>query len=78
MFVFTLEKTKELFGNFFKNPYLRIAVGGGLIILLTVIEGSGDYNGGGMNIVEKVFSQNAVKYEAFLLKIVFTAVTVAA
>ena len=78
LFVFTLEKTKELFGNFFKNPYLRIAVGGGLIILLTVIEGSGDYNGGGMNIVEKVFSQNAVKYEAFLLKIVFTAVTVAA
>ena len=78
LFVFTLEKTKELFGNFFKNPYLRIAVGGGLIILLTVIEGSGDYNGGGMNIVEKIFSKNAVKYEAFLLKIVFTAVTVAA
>lgn len=78
LFVFTLEKAKELFGNFFKNPYLRITVGGGLIILLTVIEGSGDYNGGGMNIVEKVFSQNAVKYEAFLLKIVFTAVTVAA
>lgn len=78
LFVFTLEKTKEIFGICFKNPYLRIAVGGVLIILLTVIEGSGDYNGGGMNIVEKVFSQNAVKYEAFLLKIIFTAVTVAA
>lgn len=78
VFVFTLEKTKEIFGICFKNPYLRIAVGGILIILLTVIEGSGDYNGGGMNIVEKIFSQNAVKYEAFLLKIIFTAVTVAA
>ena len=77
VFVFTLEKTKELFGNFFKNPYLRIAVGGILIILLTVIEGSGDYNGGGMNIVEKIFSHNTVKYEAFLLKIIFTAITVA-
>ena len=78
LFVFTLEKTKELFGNFFKNPYLRIAAGGILIILLTVIEGSGDYNGGGMNIVEKIFSHNTVKYEAFLLKIIFTAITVAA
>ena len=78
MFVFTLEKTKETFSKIFKNPYIRIAVGGILIILLTVIEGSGDYNGGGMNIVEKIFSHSDVKYEAFLLKIIFTAITVAA
>ena len=78
LFVFTLEKTKETFSKFFKNPYIRIAVGGILIILLTVIEGSGDYNGGGMNIVEKIFSHSDVKYEAFLLKIIFTAITVAA
>ena len=78
LFVFTLEKTKELFDICFKNPYLRIAVGGVLIILLTVIEGSRDYNGGGTNIVEKVFSHSDVKYEAFLLKIIFTAITVAA
>lgn len=77
LFVFTLEKTKELFRKIFKNPYVRIAAGGILIILLTVIEGSGDYNGGGMNIVEKIFSHNTVKYEAFLLKIIFTAITVA-
>ena len=31
-----------------------------------------------MNIVEKIFSHNTVKYEAFLLKIIFTAITVAA
>lgn len=78
LFVFTLKKTKELFRKIFKNPYIRIAAGGILIILLTVIEGSGDYNGGGMNIVEKIFSHNTVKYEAFLLKIIFTAITVAA
>ena len=78
LFVFTLEKTKELFRKIFKNPYIRIAAGGILIILHTVIEGSGDYNGGGMNIVEKIFSHNTVKYEEFLLKIIFTAVTVAA
>ena len=78
LFVFALEKSKELLCKFFKNPYIRIAVGGILIILLTVIDGSGDYNGGGMNIVEKVFSHNEVKYEAFLLKIIFTAITVAA
>ena len=62
----------RLFEKYFKNQYVRIAIGGVLIILLSLIFKSGDYNGGGMNIVERIFSHSEVKYEAFLIKIIFT------
>ncbi len=72
-----LEFSKHIFKKYLKNEYLRILVGGTIIILLTLTVGTTDYNGGGINIIEEIFEGN-VKYEAFLLKIIFTAVTVAA
>lgn len=72
-----LEFTKHIFKRSFKNEYLRIFAGGTIIILLTLTVGTTDYNGGGINIIEEIFA-GKVKYEAFLLKMFFTAVTVAA
>ena len=40
--------------------------------------GTTDYNGGGINIIEGIFEGENVRYEAFALKILFTALTVAA
>lgn len=60
--------------KYFKNEYLRIFIGGGIIVLLTFIFGT-DYNGAGMNIIENAIYGNA-KAEAFLLKIIFTVVTI--
>ncbi len=77
-FVFSLEQTKKLFSSVLKNSYLKIILGSSAIILLTLIEGSGDYNGSGLHIIEKIFSHSEIKYEAFLLKIIFTCITVAA
>ena len=78
LFVYSLHKTKEIFKSFFKNAYVRIIVGAVLIILLTLIEGSRDYNGGGMEIVKRIFESSTVKSEAFILKLVFTAITIGA
>ena len=78
VFVNALHFTEHFMKRLFKNHYLKIAVGGLLIIALTFIVGTRDYNGGGLDIVEKVFSHSEVKSEAFLLKILFTAITVAA
>ncbi len=78
LWVFTLNTTKELFKKLFKNEYIRIATGGIIIIALTLLVGTSDYNGGGLDIVEKIFNHSQVKYEAFLLKIIFSAITVAA
>lgn len=78
LFVYSLHKTKEVFKKYFKNAYVRIVVGAVLVILFTLIEGSRDYNGGGMEIVKRIFESSAVKNEAFILKLIFTAITVGA
>lgn len=77
LFCYSLRWGKQLFERWFKNEVVRILFGAGLIILLTHLVGSYDYNGGGMEIIEKVF-QGQVRYEAFALKMLFTVVTAAA
>lgn len=72
-----LEISKHIFKKYFKNEYIRIFAGGTIIIFLTLIVGNTDYNGGGIDIIEQIF-EGKVKYEAFLFKMLFTAVTVAA
>lgn len=59
----------------FKNEFLRIVVGGTLIVVLTVLIGTRDYNGGGIDIIERVFD-GTVKYEAFAIKLLFTVICV--
>ncbi|MDO4740498.1 MAG: chloride channel protein [Eubacteriales bacterium] len=60
-----------------KNDFARIAVGGALVIALTLLVGSRDYNGGGAHTIVHALQGHA-KPEAFLLKILFTAVTLGA
>lgn len=74
-FCLGLHGTHKLFEKLFKNTFLRAAVGGLVIVILSLICRSGDYNGAGMDIVERAIGGNA-KPEAFLLKFIFTAVTV--
>ena len=66
---------KSYVKKLFKNEYLKIAVGGIIIVGLTLLVGNYDYNGGGIDIIEHVFEGN-VKYEAFALKIFFTVICV--
>ena len=76
-FCHILHKSKFLAEKACKNAFLRIFIGGCIVIILTVIFGK-DYNGGGIAVIERVFETESVRPEAFLLKILFTAVTVAA
>lgn len=75
LFCLTLHTSSNLFKKVLKNPYIRIMVGGILILLLTLIVGNTDYNGGGMHIIEKVLKTGSVVYAAFAFKILFTAIT---
>ena len=74
-FCYTLKYTERLFEKLFKNCYLRIAVGGALIISLTFLVDNRDYNGGGMHIIEHVLNGGQTVAYAFALKILFTAIT---
>ena len=59
------------------NPYLRIFAGGCLVAALTLLEGSGDYSGAGMHMIEQALAGHTVPW-AFALKIIFTVLTLGA
>ena len=77
MFCLIMEGIHKIYSKYLKNLYLRAFVGGVAIILLTLSVGSYDYNGAGMNIVSDALSGKA-RPEAFILKMIFTAVTIGA
>ena len=62
----------------FKNEYIRMAVGGIITIILTLIVANYEYNGSGIEIIAHTFEAGTVRYEAFALKILFTVICVAA
>ncbi|MCR5717269.1 MAG: chloride channel protein [Lachnospiraceae bacterium] len=76
-FVICLHQGEKFYHHFFKNRYVRIVVGGVIIILLTLLVGDQTYNGTGINYIAK-FMEGEVIPPAFLLKIIFTALTLGA
>lgn len=77
IFCLTLQKTELLMKKLFKKDWLIALSGGVIIILMTLIVGNQDYNGTGMNIINKALAGKAILY-AFILKLLFTAVTLGA
>lgn len=75
LFCIILHNASHLFQNIFCNPYIRSIAGGCVIIALTLLVGTQQYNGAGMNFIEAFFTEKKVFPAAFLLKILFTAVT---
>lgn len=77
LFCVVLHQTEHLYKKFFANPYIRAAVGGCIVIALTLLVGNRDYNGTGIGIIDQCLD-GTVRPEAFLLKIIFTALTLGA
>lgn len=75
IFCFILHKSEHYTKKLLPNLYLRAVVGGVLIALLSFVLRTHDYNGAGMNIITNAINGQALPY-AFLLKILFTAITV--
>ena len=74
LFCEVLHRTERLFKSRMKNPWIRVVVGALLVIVLAKVLGTTDYLGAGMNIVERAI-HGETEPEAFLLKIIFTAIT---
>lgn len=70
-----LQETGRLAAKLLPSPFVRVFVGGVLVIGLTLLVGNGDYNGAGMEVVERAMS-GQVRSWAWLLKLLFTAVTI--
>ena len=76
-FCVLMHKTNHLYKKYLPNQYLRVLAGAAILVVLTLLVGSRDYNGAGGNIIEAALAGHAVPY-AFLLKMLFTAVTLGA
>ena len=70
-----LHRTERLAEKYLKNPWLRAVVGGCIVIALTKLVGTGDYNGAGMDVIERAVAGEASGW-AWVLKLLFTAVTI--
>lgn len=77
VFCTVMHKVSKLYQKYIPNAQLRAAVGGGLVIALTLLVGTGNYNGAGMPMISRAI-QGETEWYAFALKILFTAVTLGA
>ncbi len=77
LFVETLHCIDWTYAHYLKNPYLRIIVAGLLVAGLSTLLGTRDYNGAGTEVIARALAGEAAPM-AFLLKIVFTALTLEA
>lgn len=77
VFCVAIKKTEDCMEKLIRNKYLRAFAGGAIIVTLSLILRTYDYNGAGMDVISRAMAGNA-KGEAFVLKIVFTAITIAA
>lgn len=64
--------------DWFPNAWIRAVVGGVVVVAATLLYGSMRYNGAGTDVIQRAIEQGQALPQDFLLKILFTAVTLAA
>ena len=77
VFCWALKMGAKLYATYFKSPYVRIAAGGVLVVLVTLLTGTRDYNGAGMDVIARAIGGQAHP-AAFALKTLMTALTLGA
>lgn len=78
VFCTVMHQTARKLRIWFKNPYIRAFVGGLIIVALTLVLRTRDYNGSGMDVIERALLAGETDTWAWALKIIFTAVTIGA
>lgn len=77
IFCITLHQTGKLLKKYIENSYIRIVSAAVMIIVMTKLLGSTDYLGAGIDVIERAMEGEVVPY-AFIMKIIFTALTLGA
>ena len=78
VFCVVVHQTGHLAQKYLKNQYVRAFVLGTALLGMTLLSGTRDFNGAGMDFVERAIEGEPVVWYAFLVKLIFTAVTLAA
>ncbi|SDH30411.1 H+/Cl-antiporter ClcA [Pseudobutyrivibrio sp. 49] len=75
LFCTCLHKYEEFLSGKVTNPYIKAVVGGTSVLILTLLVGNQNYNSTGSAIIASCFTGAAIGLQVFLLKIVFTTLT---
>lgn len=75
IFCMSLHKYEEFLSSKLKNPYVKAIIGGTSVLILTLLVGSQKYNSTGSAIIASCFTGATIGLEVFLLKIIFTTLT---
>lgn len=75
VFCVAVHRTEKIASEKIKNRFLRAFVGGCILVALTLLVGSHDYNGAGTDVIAGAIGGECPDF-AFFWKIVFTAVTI--
>ena len=77
VFCVVMHRAAKLYERCLPSTLLGAAVGGGLVLLLTLLVGNQDFNGAGDAVIRRMLAGETIP-EGFLLKILFTALTLGA
>ncbi len=75
VFIVCMHKFSRFFSKIISSTYLKAFIGGLIVVLLTLIFGTNDYNGVGMDIVRRAVEEGQAAPFAFFFKLVLTVVT---
>ncbi len=77
LFCESMHLSHRLYAKYLPSPLIRAAVGGALVLGLTLLVGDQTYSGAGDGVIRRMLAGDTIP-EAFLLKILFTALTLGA
>ena len=77
LFCVLLHTAEHAYRKYFPDARVRILAGSFLFITLTLLSGTRDYCGSSMGLIESSI-EGSVRYEAFLMKMLFTSVALGA
>ena len=78
IFCIILHTSEYLYKKYFKNAYIRIFIGGILVVLFSLLIGTRAYNGAGIEVIATAIQTGTAPKGAFLFKMIITALTLGA
>jgi H+/Cl- antiporter ClcA len=75
VFCVSLHDGERLAKRLLPNPWLRAAAGGAVLLALSLLVGTGDYNGAGTDVIVRAIEEGHALPAAFAWKMLFTVVT---